>query len=316
MATLEEVRRAKKQCAAQMLARRDVVGVGIGRRLVKGEPGEERALRVYVRRKLPMQDLNEDEALPRVVLLAGKAPGAAPVEVPVDVIEVGAVEAVGKGQVRPLLMGYDTSRSVPARFDFGTMAGVVADQFGRRYLLSCNHVLADLDIGAPGDEIVQPQNGGRIGALARRVPVHTAISNRVDAALAELDAGLDQGTVIDGIGHVVGVADPVPSVGTNVQLTGANGAGPRSGRLTDREADWIVDYKGLFAPFEKQILLDIPVEPGDSGALAVTDSGRVVGMVIAGGPAISVCSPIKTILDELGSAFVTGSAEYLTLQLV
>ncbi len=61
----------------------NVVGVAPGVRMVQGKPTGERCLVVYVERKIPRTKLKEDEILPREIE-----------GVPVDVVEVGRVDAL------------------------------------------------------------------------------------------------------------------------------------------------------------------------------------------------------------------------------
>jgi hypothetical protein len=318
--SLRTLRRAKRYYAVRLFGHPNVVGVGIGQKLTDGEATGDLAIRVYVTRKVSLAELADDDRLPvRLdVPESRRRPGA--FEVPVDVIEVGDVKPVGMGRTRPLRMGFDISRSLPSLYDRGTMGAVVADQLGRRYLLSCNHVLADVNNGATGDAIKQPSNGGTqnvIGDLARYVPIRTVGLNRIDAALAALVTGVDQGTFIDGIGPITQLADPVPARGTAVQLTGSNAAEPRFGVIDDRDAEWIVNYGGVQAGFQDQVLITTPTTQGDSGSLVVTLTGRAVAIVIAGGPGSpTVCSPLKDVLRELGSGYLTGTGEDLRLQLV
>lgn len=68
---------------AALLRRRNVVAVAAGFRTRGGVPTDERCLVVYVRRKVPARQLAAADRLPRQIE-----------RVPIDVVEIGPVEAL------------------------------------------------------------------------------------------------------------------------------------------------------------------------------------------------------------------------------
>jgi hypothetical protein len=75
---------AKQAHGAFLLSLPNVVGVGVGLRMRRGEPTGEVALVVMVKRKIPDTELAPDQLIPRE--LDG---------VPIDVLEVGDLKAGG-----------------------------------------------------------------------------------------------------------------------------------------------------------------------------------------------------------------------------
>lgn len=180
--------------AASAVPRQNVVGVGIGRKVVRGREKSAQVLRLYVERKIGK------EAIPDEFLLPKEIKG-----VETDVIEAGRFRAlaVGKPKSRPPARGRSAAarraggnrggraagasatlaaaaaavpvfrrRLRPAQpggscgFQFsgnkagfvmaGTFGALVEDADGNRYVLSNNHVLADENGLAPGSPIFQP----------------------------------------------------------------------------------------------------------------------------------------------------------------
>lgn len=81
-ATYERVRAVKDAHEDELMARANVVGVGIGLRQKDGVPTNETALVVMVTRKVPLSQLKPEDVIPAD--LEG---------VPIDVQEVGEIRA-------------------------------------------------------------------------------------------------------------------------------------------------------------------------------------------------------------------------------
>jgi hypothetical protein len=81
--TLDVIRQVKARHEFALLAKKNVVGVGIGFREKAGQPTEEMALVVSVSKKLPPSEIELSDRIP------------AEIEgVPVDVKEVGEIRAL------------------------------------------------------------------------------------------------------------------------------------------------------------------------------------------------------------------------------
>src|SRR5437879_9690826 len=88
----------------------------------------------------------------------------------------------------------------------GTLGSLVKDSSGVEYILSNNHVLADTDQAAPGQNISQPglvDNSCRPAATMAHFTVAPHLGTNGDAALAKLVAG----TMHSG-GSIIGVGVP------------------------------------------------------------------------------------------------------------
>jgi hypothetical protein len=82
-AQTDEIRRVRRIYEKELLAKANVVGVGVGLRQRSGERTGEPALVVLVRKKIPLEQLSSQDVIP--ASLEG---------VPVDVQEVGDIRAL------------------------------------------------------------------------------------------------------------------------------------------------------------------------------------------------------------------------------
>ncbi len=246
----------------------------------------------------------------------------------VDVRRIGPVRALTtptaeqlQGRLRPLVPGC----SICHEADTAGTLGAVVDRDGGRFLLSNSHVLARAGLAAPGDAVLQPgpADGGtaqdRVGVLETSVPLDPDAGNRVDAALARLDAGIevDLSASPSATARLDG-DELVEKLGRTTGLT--------RGRVTAIEVDDVVvdfgDGVGLLR-FDGQVEVsgsaggpDGTPGPfslgGDSGSLVrLADAGPAVGLLFAGSEAggddgfgLTFCNVIDDVLDELGAILV------------
>lgn len=328
MATEMELRRVLKGEQARLLALPNVVGVGIGHKRVDDKETDQLSLVVMVEHKLPLTALAAESIVPKQI--AG---------VPTDVVEVGKVKSLAelaqdfapfpdltpeerKQRHRPAPPGVSMGH---AEITAGTFGAVVVDRRTKRpLLLSNNHVFANSSgafgrkrTAKKGDHILQPGpiDGGKkedlIAKLERFVPLKmlenkrvevgmltsTSAPNLVDAAVAKpLNPG-EIKTPILGIGEVAGEGEA--ELGMKVQKSGRTTA-LSFGEVRLLEMAVQVDYGlGRVATFEGQIGLSAMSEGGDSGSLVLDEERRAIGLLFAGSPFMTICSPITLVLEAL-----------------
>lgn len=178
-------RTAKRELWPRLRRDSNISGAGFGRRVVgRGNP-EGPALVVYVKKKLSIDVIPPSRRLPRKLYVGNDA-------IEVDVVETG-----------PFFVQEFTARERPApsgisighpNVTAGTLGCLVTDNSdGSLCILSNNHVLADSNLASIGDAAIQPgdADGGSspaddIGTLKRFVPVDCTLTNRVDAAIAQV----------------------------------------------------------------------------------------------------------------------------------
>lgn len=184
-----------KENEKELRSRKGVYKVDVGYRWKDGKMTGEVAIRVHVRKKRPIKELEATEVVPKE--LAG---------FPVDVIQSN-IELQRRTRRNPLIGGVE-SRNVNIG-GVGTLGAVVFDAANNNQAmaLSNHHVyVADRPNNAAGERVNQPGttiNNDAIGTVTR--------SNRgLDCAVATLNGnrGIST-TIMDFPGGIKGVVDPV-----------------------------------------------------------------------------------------------------------
>lgn len=286
------------------MAYRNVCGVGVGYRVVRGERTSDVCIRVYVKRKLPEDQLARADILPK--LLDG---------VLVDVIEAEFQTHFGGPNLTPserqrkhpiVLVGGLSVGGLGVTA--GTLGASVFERGGGRQLLLSNwHVLCGRADCESGEAIVQPGvfDGGTQSDVVARL-FRAALTNHVDAAVAEITGDRYLIDWISGIGAVDTVGQA--TLGMRVKKSGRT-TGFTIGTISDISADVTVGgYPGGSQTFRDQIIADsIDSSPvslgGDSGSLVVNDDdNRAVGLLFAGprvGGDYFIANPIDEVLAAL-----------------
>lgn len=302
--------------AAVESAADNVHAVGIGHKMVSGKATREWAIRFYVVHKLAKSVLDGNALIPETVD-----------GLPTDVIETPPAALTWPRKRSARLQFAATSCSTDRQKEqrpiqggiscghFLVSAGTLAcfcrstrDGDTRVFLLSNNHVLANLNQGSPGDDIYQAGRAdggtpaGRIASLERFVPVQAGgSSNRVDAAIAALLPDIAHLPQICSVGRIAGTTGAASDM--QVAKHGRT-TGYTEGVITDTAYDAAI---GSFK-FEDQVRIErLPsqasfAEPGDSGSLVLErDTRKAVGLYFAGPPSGSygVANPIAEVLSAL-----------------
>lgn len=332
---MAQVKQVKGLRQAELLGRRNVVGVGLGYKISQGVNTGELSLIVSVTRKVDPSVLTAEDLVPRA--LDG---------IKTDIVETGVLRAF---QRRPEPAEGSGPRDrwrpvVPPGVSVGHYR-ITAGTFGclvRRgeetFILSNNHVLANSNDAQQGDAVLQPgaADGGtmddRIATLADYVPLdfgtappecsvaewsakllnyvagafgsshqleavkQTEGVNRVDAALARpLSPDLVNNEILH-IGAPTGAG--TATLGTEVQKSGRT-TGYTQGTITQIDATLRIDYYGPSALFTGQLVASPMSQPGDSGSAVLDMEGRVVGLLFAGSDAATILNPIDEVLSAL-----------------
>jgi len=278
-------------------------GIGLGAKIKDGETLERPAFRVYVEAKRPLDDIANP--VPKIV---------GPLET--DVIPIGSLKPQPAHQrLRPIQPGCSLGN---VKVTGGTLGCIVRKRGGgpERFILSNAHVLAGSAQAAVGDEIVQPAiaDGGvsgpdRIATLKAFIPFDYAsdgFPNMVDAALAEIvSPGIAYQLAFMGTANGPSRVSKSVRVGMRVQKTGRS-TGHSWGKVIDTDFQAIVPYPDPDNPaklrnvlFRDQVLCTRFTDAGDSGALVLSSSGKVVGLHFAGSDDVSVFNRINIVFDAL-----------------
>lgn len=310
----------------------NVTGVGIGHKIIGGQPTNQPAIIVMVKKKLQPQNLSRTDHVP------SQLDGAA-----TDVIEVGELRLLNRTQyLRPAPPGCSLGHY---KITAGTFGAVVRDnRTGAAMILSNNHVLANMTRGTDGlarvgDPILQPgaYDGGTkeqtIATLERFVPLnrdlHPADCPRA-AAVERIGNHLIQSmrphyqmrlfkttgnyNLVDAaIARPLTPASITPSVMEIGQIAGSHEAtvkmlvkksGRTSGTTQGRVLSIQATLQIMLAPdetatFEDQIVMDPISQPGDSGSLIVDEHNFAVGLLFAGSDQATIANRIQNVLSLL-----------------
>ena len=143
----ENILKTKEDNRLQLMARKNVIGLGIGLRTRGGKLTDELVLKVFVSQKVPRKLLSEDDLIPSSFEKEGSI-----VKVDVEVGKIPIIQTFTL-RTRPLIGGVSIG---PTPGGTGTLGVCVTLDNQRTYVLSNNHVLANTDQLPIGTRIVQP----------------------------------------------------------------------------------------------------------------------------------------------------------------
>jgi len=335
MSEVDEIRVVKEKHEASIMAKKNVVGLGVGYKETKGVKTDRMALVVMVRKKVSIQELKEADVIP------AEFEG-----VITDVIEVGEIVALQErtDQWRPAPGGVSIGHY---NITAGTLGVLVRDvETGEILILSNNHVMANSNDAIQGDPILQPgpYDGGTVaedtianlerfvpiqfesepppipcpvskaaagisnffarlvGSKHRLLPVVIQQANQVDGALAKpVSSRVVKNEILE-IGSVMG--DTEAALGMEVKKSGRT-TGLTTGTVQLLDASVQVGYgAGKIALFTNQILTTNMSQGGDSGSLLVSGAGnKAVGLLFAGSDQVTIHNPISNVKDALKIRF-------------
>jgi len=287
----------------------NVVGIGIGEKIVDGAETGRLAVKVFVKQKIEASSVDSQALVPETVG-----------DVETDVEEVGEIEAFmfSTGE-RPAPGGVSIGN---CNVNLAGTLGCLVRRGSRTYVLSNNHVMAAVNQGPVGVGIPQPGlfDGGVcpddvIAALTRWIGISFTSANLVDCAIARVsDLSLVDARILRDDGTRDTIVLPVVSPALNLWVR-------KSGRTTQNTQGWIdavnitvnVNYGAAgTAQFRHQFRVRGNPAPfsdrGDSGSLVTTLAGnQPVGLLFAGnaGSNTTFCNPIQTVLNAFGVGIVT-----------
>lgn len=283
---------------------RNVVAVGISEKESEGKRTGELSVCFYVRKKLTQSKLKASSSFPPVLNMPdGKA-------VFTDVKEIGALVPEVARRSTPLQSGFSIGH---VESTAGTL-GAIVKRGGKLFVLSNSHVLAQSGKAKAGDPIIYPgpADGGVLPAnlaatLTHFSPFDTtgALVNRIDAALAEIDASRLGELVFDihKVATTLGIIKP--KRGMTVVKAGRT-TGKTTGEIIDINFRFVLQYPGVAGKvgYLDQVLCSRYTKGGDSGSIVVdTDTGKIVGLHFAGANGGSVFNPIQPVMTDLKFKF-------------
>jgi hypothetical protein len=281
---------------------RNIVGLGIAEKVSDKKRSGEHSLCFYVREKKAKRGLRSNRMIPPVISIGGRP-------VFTDVYQIGLPKAQGNVQMDPIQSGFSLGRSGSG--GAGTL-GAIVKSGATRYILSNAHVLVPRRIN-PGAaiEAIYParpdtdSDDRRVGVLRDFVKL-TDSGNTADAALAEIDPeflnDIDTSIFKAAIPHSVG--EPELDM---VIVGNGRSSGPMEGVVRDCHFSGSLDFRDVglgLIDFVDQVRCEPYSQKGDSGSLIVAkNSGKIVGLHVAGSDEGSFFTPIKAVQAALNIKF-------------
>ncbi|MEG0706674.1 MAG: hypothetical protein RR427_02505 [Cellulosilyticaceae bacterium] len=284
----------------EMLQKKNVVGIFLGKKITGGIETDELCLKVLVTKKVDSNYLSSQDLVPSHYQ-----------GVTTDIVESGFIQASSLvSYVRPMLFGYSVG---PQNLYLAGTAGALVTDGTTQYILSNNHVLAGENTEPLHTPILQPAvlDGGvpanSIASLSRFITISFVTAtftpvNYVDAAIAAIPNPSQVSKNIALIGAVTGTTNavlgmPLKKAGRTTELT--------TGIVTGVNGTVSVGYSGgKRAIFRNQIMSTAMSSAGDSGSLVLTGNNVAVGLLFAGSASTTIFNPINRVLTTLGVRLV------------
>ncbi len=309
----ETVEKVLEENKNDLMSIENVAGVGVG---VKEKGGKRlKSIVVHVtEKKKGMKDVEALKKRRQLIpqKLYFKSPSGQVKEIPVDVIEVGEVEASYSISPGGTIANKNNDYA-------GTFGCVVKDTFTRKELiLTCYHVLRS---GHPWNWLKQMgredvfenvnTRGKKIGRL-----IHGTRTKRLDMALVEPDEGIELEKEIVKIGTPKAARkvtwDDVFSE-IDVSLKGKTSSKVKAGKVINKNVAVKIKYydsdpkrriwelENLMVLAERRDGNWKPItQSGDSGAIVLDRELNALGMIVATAKNVSYAIPIVDILEHAG----------------
>ena len=300
----------------------NIVGVGMGRKVVGNEVTDTRCVRIYVQSKYSPNDLSPAEIVPSSFL-----------DMPTDNIQVGRLgrkrnlshslrDDLQSGGTGPGSSIRLTATSSNVNQGAAGTLGAILEDGKTRYVLSCNHVLTVNGRALNGKEacVVTPALSHKPKSIAQPNEYYIKLErdqkNYVDCAMAPMlvkpkdvkphfrAARLAAGT--RGGNHGIAATDSPIGVADRGQKVKKDGAvtGLTSGTVVDTDADFYVEYSfGTFL-FANQIVIegddDSFAGDGDSGSIAIDMAQKkAIAMIFAESGKFAIACSLECVFQQL-----------------
>ncbi|MGN6749224.1 MAG: hypothetical protein ACTHJS_11590 [Xanthobacteraceae bacterium] len=303
--------RALTGAAALSDPKHNLVGIGIGHKLVKGKSTGDHAIRFYVERKIDKKVIPTSFRLPKHIGGVGT-----------DVIETGrfvVLKPHRQKRMRPVRPGCSIGCQPKDGHLMAATFGAIVAKKGKHYVLSNNHVLANENRLPLGSPIFQPglrdknaPGKDRIAKLSHYIRLKVHGSNQVDCAIALLAKKTRWNAAVLPRVNKLKSGIPIPAAAKMaVEKTGRD-TGYTTGKIEDVSMTIKVDgYPSGTLKFIDQILIRADGKKpfcagGDSGSLVVDrKSKRPVGLLFGGAAGrFAVANHVSDVLQHLGVTVV------------
>ncbi|NFF61710.1 hypothetical protein FDB08_02825 [Clostridium botulinum] len=299
----------KTLCNSQydfFLKKSNVIGVGLGCKIINGCLTNQLCLTVYVTVKRPSNTISPNNFIPK--LFCG---------IPTDVVESGYV-SVGTfnctcsnsplhEKVRPCNGGFSIGVDGMPDCSIGCLVKDAADKF---YILTCNHSVAknsEHSIGVTPVVQPSPKYGGRvprdtIATVSKFKKVTLTGDNYIDAVICETNFSMVSSGLYS-LGKIKELEHP--TIGKKVAKIGS-GSGLTKGTIKSLATVMKINFLGKEVLFKDQIITDAITKPGDEGSILINrKTNAAIGLVMGQTGKVTVCNNIGTVLQLLNVSIVT-----------
>lgn len=281
------------------------------------EDREKKEYRVYVTKKLPIDELSIHEIIPEKIRESNQ-------DFTTDVIEIGEIEiqivkpgTIHKARTRRERWEKPHAGVSCGHFEItaGTL-GLVAKKGEDKYIITNAHVGANSGRAKRGDPILQPgpHDSGRLVDVIAHLTGYEPVEDgmRWDFCYCKHDPSTrDISANVVGIGHPTGLKEP--TVGMKVITSGRTAPEISRGECIDTGVDVRVNYgEGLGKLWVKNCNLYSPIsQPGDSGSgIFELKSNKVVDLLFGGSKKVTVgIGELSEVLEKNQLELITNSTK-------
>jgi hypothetical protein len=311
------------------LLQNNIFGVGVGFKKIKDVNTEEIAIKFFIEKKIQKELISSSKILPQIVIFNEK-------DILCDVDEMDVPSAphqetgifrdnyksFTKKEKKMIGITIQPGNSISSIF---TSAGTTCLCLNRKgevyrefkYLLSCNHVLANFNVLKIGTPIIQPslRDGGFFpksfcGNLIDYLPLQFGASNYnfADAGVAYLPSSMLTNNHIIGIGRINSLGQINNLLANPLVKKVGSASGITSGSVQAiysmlKINYWALGNIGKNTIFSDQIVTTLMGAYGDSGSLLFNYENMAFGMLFAGSSTHTFFNPLEPIFDYFSLEF-------------
>jgi hypothetical protein len=319
---VKTAKKVKEASERKLFQKANVVGAGVGEKLVDGKPTGEPSIVVFVEKKM------SPKTLAKKFSVADEIPKSID-GVATDIIEVGKIvkHSGFRGRVRPLVPGYSCGHK---KITAGTIGGFFRDKDGDLVMLTNNHVAACENAAKVGDPIYQPGPHDARGDMRFRnwpdpvgsLPYFGLLKdfvrvnksgNTQDSAIVQVHEKVVRSGLISDVYPVLNerlAGWGSPQVNMQVQKCGRT-TGYTTGKVLALHSTFTIGYDFGPAKFNECVVCTAMSKGGDSGSIIMDMDRKAVALLFAGSALVTIANPMQAVkarygLSVLGSAPVVG----------
>jgi hypothetical protein len=325
----------KERVAADLLKLQGVHAVGVGAKVIGGEPTGEKAIKVFVEHKRPLAEVPAEERVPAEI----EGVKTDVVEMPVPTLlqavpgQLFGAHRVDEHEYRPVRGGTQIARAAGSGVGTLGCTCIVKNDPNTVIALTNHHVIYGNCSDKPNHEQVGQPNGETSSSDCCSDIIGTVLDaqcdSEVDITLVKLDGGTKWLAEVQEIGRVAATHDITEAeagthtfqvkkrgrtsglTGGTVQAIGVEGTVLKHDGTVHRTYTNGISILPNPDPASPGTPTDFSL-PGDSGSAVLNEMDMVVGILFGGSPATATSSgsgvafPIKALIDKFAEKVEVG----------